>query len=352
MKDIEEVTLIATGDIMLGGTLDKVFREKGFESLINPLVPDFNKADIVFGNLEAPFSNQGNPQKNKILLYQESKVINYLKYLGYDVLSLGNNHIMDYAEEGLKETIKILEKSGIRNIGAGSNAEEARKPAGFSIKGIKISFLGYTSATTDKSNPLIYAQEKGCGLVPLDLKIIEEDIDKVRSSGADIVIISLHWGEDRYHFPAPEQLKIAHAVIELGADIILGHHSHILQGIEKYQKGLIVYSLGNFLFGEFVLPDGRMERWSSRNRLTAYLQCRIKKAGIIDYRIVPLLIGKDLIPHLPGERKKRKAFARIGRYSEVLSNPGYEKSWRKIVLKEEINIILEKIKGKLLRQAN
>lgn len=348
-KENLEINLIATGDIMLGGSLGESLKQNGFVYLFSDFKKCFQGADILFGNLEGPLSNRGEPQTNKILLHQERKAIDGLKYIGYNVLSLGNNHIMDFGENGLTETLEIVQEYGIQRIGAGANVADARKPAEFCMKGTKITILGYASSTTDKTNPLIYAEEAKGGLVPLDLKIVKEDIKEARSSGADIVIISLHWGEDRYHLPSPEQVEKARSIVDIGANIILGHHSHILHGIERYKKGIIIYSLGNFLFGEFLFPNGRVERWPLRNRLTAYVKCKIKKDGMIDYNVVPLWIGKNLIPRILEGREERKVFSNIQRYSGALESANYEKFWRKEVFKEEINIVLEKIRLKLSR---
>jgi poly-gamma-glutamate synthesis protein (capsule biosynthesis protein) len=347
MRNEETIKIVATGDIMLGGTLNKVIQEKG-SRLFESVIPYFSESDIVFGNLEAPFLSSGQPQENKIVLHQDACAVEALKRVGYNIFSIANNHIMDYRGDGLEETMKGLVKYGMQYVGAGSNEKDSRKPAEFYIRGVKIIFLGYASQTTDESNLLIYAQDRRSGIAPLDLGIIEEDIKQARSAGANIIILSLHWGDDKYHFPSLGQIKKAHTIIDMGADIILGHHSHILQGVERYKKGIIAYSLGNFIFGEFLLPGGQMERWLPRNRLTACIEFKVKKEMVIDYNIIPLWIGKELVPQILKGKEQKKAFLKIQQYSDVLKLSNYEKVWGQLVLKEKIHTVWERLRQKLL----
>ncbi|MFH2137095.1 MAG: CapA family protein [Candidatus Omnitrophota bacterium] len=343
MKDNNKksISLIITGDIMLGGTLSAGLKKYNYSHLRDC----FQDADIVFGNLEAPFSNQGQPQENKILLSQPPEAVELIDYLGFNVLSLGNNHIMDYGEKGLDETLRILSENNIQYIGAGNDLAQARKPAEFSMCGIKVSILGYASQSTEKSNPLVYARENKKGLAEFNMEVIKEDIKRAKAQGTDIVVVSLHWGEEMYHFPYPEQRKQAHEIIDMGANIIAGHHPHLLQGVEKYKNGVILYSLGNFIFGEFIMPNDKWYRWSPRNRLSAYLEFTVGKQGILSYNVVPLWIGKELIP---SQAKKISCRRAIERFSKILSSPDYERLFKGIKAKENQAIFWDKVKRRFL----
>lgn len=348
MKNIPSViNVIATGDIMLGGNLAQPLKEKGWEPFFFHFSEYFKNADILFGNFEAPISHERPTQRNKILLYQDRAVIGYLKDLGYNILSIANNHIMDYGENGLGDTIQALREQGIGHIGAGNNAEDARKPARLSIKGKEIVFLGYVSSTTEKSHPIKYADKDTSGLVPLDIRLVEENIRQARDGGADIIIVSLHWGEETCHYPLPEQIEQGRSIINMGADVILGHHSHILQGIEKYKNGLIVYSLGNFVFGEYTFPDGRKEKWGERHKVTAFIHCTIGPDKSIDYEVFPLKIGDDLLPQILKGREKQEALSRIQQYSQALQKPNYKDFLKAEVRKEKSKIFIEKVRRKL-----
>jgi poly-gamma-glutamate capsule biosynthesis protein CapA/YwtB (metallophosphatase superfamily) len=347
MQDQEKIDVLLTGDIMLGGNLDDLLCKEGFDFPFKPLSSCYTVADIVFGNLEAPLSCDGVPQKNKILLHQNSRAPVGLKDAGYDILSIANNHIMDYGEDALIKTIDILEEHGLGYVGAGADISQATKPVEFLRKGVKISFLAYASSTSDESNPLISAGEHNAGVALLDIRNIKEDINALRKEHADIIAVSLHWGLDRYHYPLPEQIGWAHEIIDAGANIIIGHHSHCLQAVEIYKKGIIAYSLGNFVFGDFLLPNGNMNIWTKRNRATALLRVTIAKEGVMDYEIIPVFVnGNGQLRVLKGLRRQ-KMLKSITEWSDAVEDPFYRKNYRKRVRKEGINIFFEKIASKL-----
>lgn len=347
MQDKEKINILLTGDIMLGGNLDNLLCEKGFDFPFKPLSSYYTVADIVFGNLEAPLSCDGVPQKNKILLHQNARAPAGLKDAGYDIFSIANNHIMDYGEDALIKTIDILEEHGLGHVGAGADISQATKPVEFLKKGVKISFLAYASSTTDESNPLISAGEHDAGVALLDIKNIKEDINALQKKHADIIAVSLHWGLDKYHYPLPKQIDWAHEIIDAGANIIIGHHSHCLQAVEIYKKGIIAYSLGNFVFGDFLLLNGNMNRWTKRNRATALLRVTIAKEGVMDYEIIPVFVnGNGQLRVLKGVERQRM-LKNIAKWSDAVKDPFYKKNYRKCVRKEKISIFFEKIASKL-----
>lgn len=347
MQDKEKINILLTGDIMLGGNLDNLLCEKGFDFPFKPLSSYYTVADIVFGNLEAPLSCDGVPQKNKILLHQNGQAPAGLKDAGYDIFSIANNHIMDYGEDALIKTIDILEEHGLGHVGAGADISQATKPVEFLKKGVKISFLAYASSTTDESNPLISAGEHDAGVALLDIKNIKEDINALQKKHADIIAVSLHWGLDKYHYPLPKQIDWAHEIIDAGANIIIGHHSHCLQAVEIYKKGIIAYSLGNFVFGDFLLLNGNMNRWTKRNRATALLRVTIAKEGVMDYEIIPVFVnGNGQLRVLKGVERQRM-LKNIAKWSDAVKDPFYKKNYRKCVRKEKISIFFEKIASKL-----
>uniref|UniRef100_A0A7C2K1N3 CapA family protein n=1 Tax=candidate division WOR-3 bacterium TaxID=2052148 RepID=A0A7C2K1N3_UNCW3 len=228
------------------------------------------KADVVFGQLEAVLSNRGSPlPQARLPCRAQPLVAMALKEAGFSVISFASNHCMDWGREAFFDTIQVLKEQGLIVIGVGSNIEEARRPAIIEIKGIRLAFLAYNSIL-----PYGYwAEEDRPGCVPLraytlyeqiehdqpgtpprihtfahkgDLQAMVKDIE-IAKKQADFVVLSIHWG---IHFVpaviADYQREIAHVAIEHGADIILGHHPHILKGIEVYNGKVIFYSLGNF----------------------------------------------------------------------------------------------------------
>jgi poly-gamma-glutamate synthesis protein (capsule biosynthesis protein) len=246
----DSLKIIAVGDILLGRSVKtKVEAQKDrylypFEKVAGIM----NKGDVVFGNLEESITSStksltGIHEGGKYVLKNEVEAIKGIKYSGLNLLSLANNHILDYYEKGLFDTIKILDKNNIGHAGAGKNIAEARKPAIVEKKGLKIGLLAYTDMAyiTYKGNPKLsfYADTNKAGVAPTREEYILQDIAKARGK-VDILIVSLHWGVEDSFNATSEQIKFAHKLIDNGVDIILGHHPHHYQGIEIYMGKPIV----------------------------------------------------------------------------------------------------------------
>ena len=249
--------LVAVGDILLG---------RGVEYHLDRLGKDYTypfqfvadilrQGDIVFGDLEAPLteSTHGLDASGKIVLKSCEKAAEGLKYAGFNILNLANNHIMDYYEKGLLDTISVLGKNEVLYSGAGKTITEARKPAIIEKNGLKIAVISYTDMAelTFKGNPMLSfaAGEEKSGVTPRKYELIKEDMDYIRES-VDILIVSLHWGVENSFNATDEQREFAYNLIDDGADIILGHHPHRFQGVEIYNDKPIIYSLGNFIFDQ------------------------------------------------------------------------------------------------------
>lgn len=253
----EPLRIVAVGDIMLGRgvgmRLEK--QNKGYTYPFERVSGILKKGDVIFGNLEAPITDRTHclDTKYKFVLRNKVKAFEGLKYAGFNLLSLANNHILDYYAEGLNDTIDMLEEHGISYSGAGKNLDEARKPAVVEKKGVKIGMLSYTDMAKlmYKGNPPISfaACIDSGGVAPMEYDYIREDIKKIRDN-VDILIVSLHWGVEESFDVLPEQVEFAHNLLDQGADIILGHHPHQFQGIEIYNGKPVFYSLGNFIFDQ------------------------------------------------------------------------------------------------------
>ncbi|MDD4681475.1 MAG: AmmeMemoRadiSam system protein B, partial [Clostridia bacterium] len=256
-EDDTHLHIIGVGDIMLGRGVGDSLKANGFGFLhpFTEIFDCFENADILFGNLEQPItSHEKSLDKNyKYILESVPEAIQGIQYAGFNMLSLANNHMMDYYWEGLDDTITILDDSDISHAGAGRDLIDARKPAIIEKKGLKIALLAYTDMAyvEYRGNPPLYfaADIHKPGVAPLRLELIQEDIQKVREQ-VDIIILSLHWGEEDSFRISEQQKKLAHELSDAGADIILGHHPHWFQGIEIYNGKPIVYSLGNFIFDQ------------------------------------------------------------------------------------------------------
>ncbi len=264
----KETILLFVGDIMLSRGIAYQIKKHN-----DPRYPFLNiasflrSADVIFGNLEGPISNRGRNQGSIYSFRAKPEVIEGLEFAGFNILSLANNHSLDWGREALEDTITIARDSGIKTIGAGRNYSEANSPIiwksdlqklrnieevglpeiNLEVEPLKIAFLAYTNLYPET----LKAKENSIGISSFDLEKTAKELNRLKETKeADIVIISFHWGEEYKTRSNLTQQKIAHALIEAGADLIVGHHPHVVQEIEKYRNGWIAYSLGNFVFDQ------------------------------------------------------------------------------------------------------
>ncbi|HLD13875.1 MAG TPA: CapA family protein [Burkholderiales bacterium] len=243
-----ELRIAAVGDIMLGGTGTPEFQRFGYDYPFEKTSVLLKQSHIVFGNLEGPLTHADHAPVAKKYLYRSppEKVAPALLNAGFNVVSLANNHAMDQGAEGLRHTLDALDLVGIKHTGAGMNLAEARKPAIIESHGMRVAFLAYTLtfpeefwATNDRpGSPFGHEAQ------------VRADIVAAQSQ-ADIVLVSFHWGQEGKTELRDYQRSLGHAAIDAGAAAVIGHHPHILQGVERYKNGVILYSLGNFAFGTY-----------------------------------------------------------------------------------------------------
>lgn len=242
----EALTFAAVGDIALSHNYEELIKHKGPDYPFDHVRSFFWQKDIVFANLEGPLGISGKPYPLKCSLKAAPDYVKGLKNAGINVVSLANNHILDYREDAMYETMQLLEEHGILFFGAGSNLAEARRPAILEKKGIRVGFLGYCDVVIDSP---FYAGPNERGVSPFVLEYVKQDIHALRPR-VDLLALSLHWGMENFSLPLPEQIRMGRELIDSGADIILGHHPHVVQRLEQYKQGYIAYSLGNFLFSD------------------------------------------------------------------------------------------------------
>jgi poly-gamma-glutamate synthesis protein (capsule biosynthesis protein) len=240
----DEIIINAVGDVMLAGRWAASIRKCGYDFPFRGLAAELKTADITIANLESPIARSGEEFTGKKFRFlAEPEVAGALRNAGINLVTLANNHSMDFGGQALTDTMENLKNAGIAWIGAGENLAEARKMALYTIKGKRIAFLGYSL-----TQPMeFFAGKNRPGTAPGYKEYFVEDITRARQL-ADYVIVSFHWGTEGRSGIQPYQRTIAHKAIDAGADVIIGHHPHVLRGIEKYKEGIVFYSLGNFTF--------------------------------------------------------------------------------------------------------
>ncbi|WP_293129193.1 CapA family protein [Microcoleus sp. bin38.metabat.b11b12b14.051] len=204
---------------------------------------EYRQADVSMVNLENPLTTSTlNSGKKQLNFKADPESVKVLTAGGVDIVNLANSHAMDYEEPGLVETINTLNNAGIGHLGAGRDIKEARRPDIIEVKGQRIAYLGYYDAD-------LHAADQGkAGTNPRRNNRVAEDIRALRGQ-VDWIIVNYHWGVELADYPGDWQIDLARFTIDQGADLVVGHHPHVLQGAEVYKGRPIVYSLGNFIFG-------------------------------------------------------------------------------------------------------
>ncbi len=241
------VNLMFGGDVTLTNSYtDKV--GKNYQWAFSQL-DEFRQADVSMVNLEAPFTSATQPLPGKKFNFKSPiEDVQVLQNGGIDIVNLANNHSMDYQGAGLLETTQTLQKAGIQSIGAGENSKAARRPVIMNVKGKKVAYLGYYDAD------LHAATADSAGTNPRHNDRVAADIKALRKQ-VDWIVVNYHWGEELAKYPGDWQMDLARFTIDQGADLVVGHHAHVLQGAEIYKGRPIVYSLGNFIFGGNSISD-------------------------------------------------------------------------------------------------
>lgn len=245
------IHLAAVGDINLDRSLGAMLAKGDLAYPFADAVEPLQAADITMGNVESALGNTGEPEQKRYPFRAPPEAAAALQLAGFDIVSLANNHGMDYGEEALLQAIDLLEEQGIMTSGAGANSAAARAPKIIELNGLRTAFFGYVNVPAEASTGFDTASwtatEEEAGVAWADPMLIAEDITAVRDQ-VDLIVVQLHSGYEYLPAPSEAQQEAAHAAINAGADLVVGHHAHILQGIEQYGDGVIIYGTGNFAF--------------------------------------------------------------------------------------------------------
>ena len=250
------MNLLFCGDIMPGGVLAY---QGGYMS--SELQEYMHSFDFRIGTLEAAIGTNlpFDPVKmegRKNIIYARNEDFFRVKEMGFDVVSLANNHVWDLGEEGLKNTIKLLDDNGIKHCGAGMNLEEASRPAVIEKDGLRIALFAYCMFGNKYLGYVELAKNNKAGVSPLTIETVKADILKAKQA-YDKVIVLPHWGREYLCEPLPECIWMAKQMIAAGADAVIGSHPHQVQPLVFFKGKPVCFSLGNFLFPDFFMYPPR-----------------------------------------------------------------------------------------------
>ena len=244
----EELVLSFVGDMMFDKSVAGFIKSKGERYVFEGYEKHFKGSDIVFSNLETSLSTKGQPIKDKEYTFRSSpKLAPYLKEYNFTVLSIANNHVLDYGQSAFVETMNVLKEAGVSYVGGGLNKQEASNGVVMERKGLKIGFIAFTRVTPSVD---WYAGAKKPGIIGA-YKVHEAEVLSAVGNlkdKCDLLVVSLHWGKEGSVEVREQETELAHLLIDSGVDVIMGHHPHVVQKVEMYKGKPIFYSLGNFFF--------------------------------------------------------------------------------------------------------
>ncbi len=294
--DTEEekpVTLVFTGDILLEGTTLAAYQNGGLNGILSPELADiFQNADILMVNEEFPFGTTGEKAPDKQYTFRtDPQYVTAFQEMGADVIGLANNHVLDFGQSALMETFETLDRAGLKYAGAGADLSRAKELQVFEINGKRFGFLAASRvwpeaswAATD-AHPGVFGTYDPAMLLSAIRSAKEE-------AGCDYVTVFVHWGIERNQLPEDYQRNLAAQYADAGADLVIGMHPHVLQGMEVINGTPVFYSLGNFIFG-------------GRSYDTAVVQARINPDGTTEFTVIPCMASGGCTRKAEGEDAMR-----------------------------------------------
>lgn len=305
-----QLTVSAAGDCTLGKdaaaaystSLNAFFDARGASYFLEDVKNIFSQDDLTIVNMEGTLTDSENIVEKSFNFKADPAYAGILTEGSVEAVNLANNHSRDYREEGYTDTIGALDDAGILNFGYDRTATTE-------IHGLKVTMLGYNLLSKRESTT----------------EQMKESVAKAKMEGGNLVIVSFHWGKERQYTPLEYQKEAAHAAIDAGADLVLGHHPHVLQGVEKYNGHYICYSLGNFCFGGNKNP-------SDKDTMIFQQTFTFDKGNLVDddqVRIVPCSLSSstkknDYRPRILNGKEKERVKQKIQKMSTVPDSISWE----------------------------
>ncbi|MDH4140840.1 MAG: CapA family protein, partial [Coriobacteriia bacterium] len=278
------ITVSAVGDMIFDRKVKELVRSKGGAAPLARVATLLSKADVTVGNLESPLSDSGTKLADKDVTFRgDPRGVEGLAASGFDFVSLANNHVLDYGAEALEDTIALLDENGVGHAGAGADRDAAWEPAVLEIDDTTVAFLSFSHILP--AGFIATSKKSGLAAGRTDMNAVEEAIEVAKKSH-DYVLVSFHWGVEYVDDANADQVKDARRAIDAGADMVLSHHPHVIQGIEFYKGGLIAYSLGDFVFDHYSRKTGE----------AFILNASLGPRGVRDVSVTPVYLDSTGAP--------------------------------------------------------
>ncbi len=293
------ITVAGAGDMIFDRQVKALIKLAGGEAPLAHVASILKAADVAIANLESTLASSGKENAAKDVTFRgDPRGIESLKVAELDAVSLANNHVLDYGPEPLLDTIKALDRAGIGHAGAGKDKTAAWMPATIERNGTTTAYLAYSHIVPAG----FIAQDDRAGFASgrQDMNLVEDAIREAKKTH-DYVIVSFHWGIEYTDNPTAEQVKNAHRAIDAGADMVLAHHPHVIQGVEFYKDGLIAYSLGDFVFDHYSRKTGE----------AFILNASMGPDGITDVSAIPVYLDKYGRPEVVTGSEGRSILTRL-----------------------------------------
>src|SRR3989344_75533 len=300
-------TVLAVGDIMLSRNIGTKIEAAGNTDLpFEKIIPLVSETNIAFGNLECPLSDSTVRLREGLVFRCLVEDATGLKSAGFDILGTTNNHSFDQGRNALDFTVDYLQNVwGILPVGTGQNFDEAHTPQIIERNGIRFAFLAYSySARNDGGN----TADQQIATIS-DLNQLKIDIQQAKDR-SEVIIVSMHAGIEYVRDPNQEQTDFAHAAIDAGADIVIGHHPHWIQTIEVYKEKPIFYSLGNFIFDQ---------SWSVDTTEGLAVRFTFRGKELRQAELLPIIIENNCCPRPATETETQNILKKINATSSVIS---------------------------------
>jgi poly-gamma-glutamate synthesis protein (capsule biosynthesis protein) len=278
---------MAVGDIMLARTVGERILAEGPGIVFANVQTILSTADILAGNIECAITDRGQAEMKSYTFAAPPVSAEALGLAGFDIGILGNNHAFDYGQEGMAQTMQLLNNQGIAALGVGTG-EAAPGPLFIDKNGLRLAFLSYVDVPVEygKFDTRIWlATDTSPGIAWVVAEDIQEDVRAAKQE-ADVVVVFMHFGYEGNELPVRFQRDAAIAAINAGAAVVIGSHPHVLQHVEEYHGALIAYSLGNFVFDDYRMPENR----------SVILRLVLDESGMVSYDWFPVVII-DGLPH-------------------------------------------------------